>query len=96
MFDEMCTVIEAWGVMPKRRLSGTISGTPKKGEGDIVVEQKEKHVAKDIQEVHKGDTHCEVCETDYPSSSALKGHVMKYHEGKYSYVCSVCEKGYMA
>ena len=55
----------------------------------------EKVVAKDIQEVKKGDTMCEVCEIEYPSSQALKGHVMKCHEGKHRYVCSICEKGYM-
>ena len=82
--------------MPKRRrLSGTISGTPKKGEGEGDIVEKEKVVAKDIQEVTKGDTHCEVCDKDYASSQALKGHVMKCHEGKYRYMCSVCEKGYM-
>ena len=45
--------------------------------------------------MQKGDTHCEVCDIDYPSSTALKGHVMKCHEGKYRYVCTVCEKGYI-
>ena len=35
--------------MPKRRrLSGTISGTPKKGEGEGDIVEKEKVVAKDI------------------------------------------------
>ena len=61
----------------RRRLSGTISGTPKKGEGEGDIVEKEKVVAKDIQEVTKGDTHCEVCDQDYTSSQALKGHVMK-------------------
>ena len=59
------------------------------------VVEKEKVVAKDIQEVKKGDTMCKVCEIEYPSSQALKGHVMKCHEGKYRYACSICEKGYM-
>ena len=99
MFDEMCKVIEAGGAMPKRRrLSGSISGNQKKGEGEgdnVEVVEKEKVVAKDIQEVKKGDTMCEVCEIEYPSSQALKGQVMKCHEGKYRYVCSICEKGYM-
>ena len=62
MFDEMCKVIEAGGAMPKRRrLSGSISGNQKKGEGDNVeVVEKEKVVAKDIQEVKKGDIMCQV------------------------------------
>ena len=99
MFDEMCKVIEAGRAMQKRRrLSGSISGNQKKGEGkgdNVEVVEKEKVVAKDIQEVKKGDTMCEVCEIEYPSNQALEGHVMKCHEGKYRYVCSICEKGYM-
>ena len=77
-------------------MSGTISGTPKKGEGEGDIVEKENVVAKDIQEVTKGDTHIvKFVIRDYTSSQALKGHVMKCHEGKYRYVCYVCEKGYM-
>ena len=96
-FDEMCKVMEAGGAMPKRRrLIGKISGGQKKGEGDEGdIVEKEKVVAKDIQQVNKGDTMCEACNIEYPSSEALKGHVLKCHEGKYRFVCSVCEKGYM-
>ena len=89
MFDEMCKVIEAGGAMRKRRrLSGKISGSQKKGEGDEGdIVEKEKVVAKDIQQVNKRDTMCEACNIEYPSSEALKGHVLKCHEGKYRFVC---------
>ena len=88
MFGQMCKVIEAGGAMPKRR---RVSSTEKEGE----IEIDEKEVAQDIQVVHKGDTVCEECGEDYKSTTALNGHVMKYHKGKFRYECTICGKGYM-
>ena len=84
----MCKVIEAGGALPKRRRVSS-----KEKEGEIEIEEKE--VAQDIQVVHKGDTVCEECGVDYKSTTALNGHVMKYHKERFRYECSICGKGYM-
>ena len=86
MFDQMCKVIEAGGVMPKRRRFVST-------EQEVEIEEKE--VAQEIQVVHKGDTVCEECGVDYKSTTALNGHVMKYHKGRFRYECTICGKGYM-
>ena len=83
----MCRGIEAGGVLPKRR---RVSSTEK---GEIEIEENE--VTKDIQVVHKGNAVCEECGVDYKSRTALNGHVMKCHKGRFRYECSICGKGYM-
>ena len=58
--------------------------------------EKEKnpvHEEADIQEYKSGDTKCEKCDKDFPTSTQLQRHLDKYHRYLFSFICPTCQKG---
>ena len=66
-------------------------------EGVSVLEkEKEKrpvHEEADIQEYKSGDTKCEKCDKEFPTSTQLQRHLDKYHRYLCSFICPTCQKG---
>ena len=64
------------------------------------VPEKEKKKAKtpvqeevDIQEYKSGDTKCEKCDKDFPTSTQLQRHPDKYFWYLYSFMCGATKQG---
>ena len=49
-----------------------------------------------VKDVQVGDTHCQPCNMDFPTTKSLRSHNEKCHEGKVLYQCSECAKGFMS
>ena len=50
----------------------------------------------EVQVVEKGDHYCELCKLDLITTERLKSHVIRFHEGKFRYLCKPCSKGFMS
>ena len=49
-----------------------------------------------MKDVEIGDTHCDPCNMDFPTTKSLRSHNEKCHQGKVLYQCSECGKGLMS
>ena len=50
----------------------------------------------EVQVVEKGDHYCDLCKLDLIYTERLKTHVIKFHEGKFRFLCVPCSKGFMS
>ena len=57
---------------------------------------EEEMVVGEIPEVHEGDTFCDLCKVDSANTKKFKEHVIKFHEGKFRFLCEECNKGFMS
>ena len=55
--------------------------------------QSQVYKENDIQKIGAGDTKCEKCDKEYPTTTLLQRHIDKYHKHIFIYNCSVCGKG---
>ena len=65
-------------------------------EARIRSDSEEELEVGEVQVVEKGDHYCELCKLDLVTTDKLKSHVIRFHEGKFRYLCIPCSKGYMS
>ena len=65
-------------------------------EARLRYDTEEEMVVGEIPEVHEGDTFCDLCKVDSANTKNFKEHVIKFHEGKFRFLCEDCNKGFMS
>ena len=65
-------------------------------EARIRSDTEEEMEVGEVQVAEKGDHYCELCKLDLVTTDKLKSHVIRFHEGKFRYLCIPCSKGYMS
>ena len=78
----------------KRKVADEGPGS-QKGEKKRRVEAKFMGGEK-VKDVEVGDTHCDPCNMDFPTTKSLRSHNEKCHAGKVLSQCSECGKGLMS